>query len=103
MKKAGAHRTWLYLVPLLLLTTWLGARGLNADTLWYDEYWSLYDAGIEPHGDRTLAQIWEGVASRNPWHAPGYFMILSGWGRLAGGTPFAGRALSLLFGLLALV
>ncbi len=36
-------RFWL--IALLLLTAALGARGLNADALWYDEYWSLYYAG----------------------------------------------------------
>ena len=37
--------TWGYLVPLLLLSFWLGARALNEQAIWYDEYWSLYYAG----------------------------------------------------------
>ncbi len=90
----------LWLVPVILITFWLGARGLDADPLWGDERLSIYDAGGGPYEPRTLAQIWEGVTARNPWHAPGYFMVLSGWGRLVGWQPPALRAMSLLFGVL---
>jgi hypothetical protein len=93
-------RWWV--VPLLLLACWLGARSLNADTIWYDEYWSLYDSGGATGSPRTFTQIWDGVAARNPWHPPGYFAILSFWERLAGWTPFTGRAFSLLIGLMAI-
>lgn len=47
-------------------------------------------------------QIWQGVAERNPWHAPGYFILLSGWGRIAGWSEFSLRALSLLIAPLAI-
>jgi hypothetical protein len=90
----------LWLVPVILVTFWLGARGLNADPLWGDERLSIYDAGGGPYEPRTLTQIWEGVTARNPWHAPGYFIVLSGWGRLVGWQPPSLRAMSLLFGVL---
>jgi hypothetical protein len=96
---SGAYLMWL--VPLLLVTFWLGARGLNADPLWGDERLSILDAGGGPYEPRTLAQIWEGVTARNPWHAPGFFMVLSSWGRVVGWQPPALRAMSLLFGVLA--
>ncbi len=99
---AKRFQSWLWLVPLLLVVAALGARGLNADTIWGDEYHSISDAGGFPFEPLTPAQIWNGVASHNPWHTPGYFLILNGWGRLVGWSAPALRALSLLFGLLAL-
>jgi 4-amino-4-deoxy-L-arabinose transferase-like glycosyltransferase len=91
----------LAVIPLLLLTTWLGARGLNADALWLDEVWSIHDAGGAHFDARSPLDIWNGVAVRNPWHPPGFFMILGAWGSLVGWTPFAARSLALLAGVLA--
>lgn len=93
----------LWLIPLLLFTAWLGARGLNADALWFDEYWTLYYAGGAEYGPTSLAETVGRVAGqfaheKNP---PGYYMLLNVWGRLAGWTEYAGRALSWLVGLLA--
>jgi hypothetical protein len=95
-------QSWLWIVPLLLIVAALGARGLNADTLWGDEYHSISDAGGSPFEPLTPVQIWNGIADHNPWHTPGYFLVLNGWGRLVGWSAPALRALSLLFGLLAL-
>jgi hypothetical protein len=93
--------TWLWLIPALLLATWIGARGLNADALWFDEYWSIYNAGGAHYGPLSPADIWGRVSAQDPWQAPGYFLLLAGWGALVGWTPFALRALSLLAGALA--
>jgi hypothetical protein len=95
------NRFWWWMIPLLLLTFWLGARSLDADSLWYDEYFSIYDAGGAMFERRTPSDIWNGVAERNPWHAPGFFILLSGWGRIAGWQPPVLRALSLFVGTLA--
>jgi len=97
-KRAGA---WWLVVPLLLLAAWLGARGLNADPIWSDEYYSIFDAGGTQPQPSTVGEIWQRVATRNPWHTPGFFIVLSGWGRLVGWDPAVLRALALLFGLLA--
>lgn len=94
-------RSWLFLIPILLLAFWLGARSLDADSIWLDEYFSIFDAGVGPYGPLTPAEIWNRIGERNPWHAPGYFVLLSGWTRVVGAEPAALRALSLLFGVLA--
>lgn len=91
-----------WLIPILLLAFWLGARGLDADPLWADEYHSIYDAGGSIYGPLTPGDIWQRIEGRNPWHAPGYFILLSGWGRLVGWDAAVGRALSLLLGLLVI-
>jgi hypothetical protein len=95
--KAG----WWWLIPVLLGMFALGARGLNADSIWGDEYFSLYDAGGATFGPLTPTQIWERVAERNPWHTPGYFVLLSFWGQVAGWSVLSARGFSLLLGVLA--
>lgn len=92
---------WWWLIPALLLTFTLGARGLDADAIWYDEYYSIHDAGGAFDGPRSPVDIWVRLAERNPWHTPGFFVLLSGWGALVGWEPAALRVLSLLVGLLA--
>jgi hypothetical protein len=91
---------WM-LLPLLLLTA-LGARSLDVDMLWFDEYASLGRlggfAGIPP---RSLTEIGIWTARYTPDHVPGYFWLLRIWAELVGWSPFALRALSLLCGLLA--
>jgi hypothetical protein len=95
--------TVLFLVvAVLLLAAWLGARSLNADAIWYDEFWSIYDAGGAHYGPLSPAQIWERVSGRNPWHAPGYFFLLGAWGSFTGWTVFSARSFSLLIGLLVI-
>lgn len=97
------HRTrhWLWILPLLLLIMGLGARDLTSDGLWYDEQWSIYDSGGAHYGPLSPAEIWTRIANEDPTQPPGYPMLLSVWGTVAGWSEFSGRALSLLFGVLA--
>lgn len=93
---------WPLILPLLLLTMWLGTQGLDADPIWIDERYSLRDSGlIDDDNPSTILEIWDRVSSGNPWHAPGFFILLSGWGRLVGNDPFVLRAFSLLAGIVA--
>lgn len=91
---------WL-LIPLLLVTTWLGARGLNANPYWLDEVWSVYIAGGAHTGPLSPTDLWSRNANKDPRNAVGYHLLLAGWGAAVGWTPFAARASSLLFGVLA--
>ena len=36
------------MIPLLLVISFLGSRGLNLKAIWYDEWWSVYYAGTSP-------------------------------------------------------
>lgn len=90
------------LILTLLLATWLGARGLNADSYWLDEYASLYEAGGAYFGPLSPAQVWERISTQDPWQSPGYYLLLNQWGAWVGWTEFATRALSLFAGLLAI-
>jgi hypothetical protein len=91
----------VFLIPLLLLTFWLGARALNTQAIWYDEYWSLYDAGGAFNGPRSPVDVLNGLAERNPWQAPGFFLALNRWGELTGWSVLAARSMALFIGLIA--
>jgi hypothetical protein len=89
------------LIPLLLLTFWLGARGLNADGYWVDEVWSLRTAGGPTFGPLSLSESWQRIATEDAWQAPGFYLLLNVWGGMVGWSEAATRTLSLLFGVLS--
>lgn len=95
------------LIVLLLFVTVIGARGLNADALWFDEFWSVYNAGwadydgtprTEPLSPRD---VWHQVATIDPIHPPAYALILNMWGRVFGSSVFALRLFSFYAALLS--
>lgn len=90
------------LVLVILIAAWIGIHGLNVDSFWLDEYWSLHHAGGAFLGPRTLIDVWNGIAATDPWQAPLYYLLLNQWGAVAGWTEFAARALSLFIGLLTI-
>lgn len=96
------QRGWPWLVFILLLSFWLGARALDVRPLWNDEWYSIYSIGGGEYGPLTLAGVWNRVATEDPWQAPGYSLVLHSWSRLVGIEPPALRAFSLLVGMLAL-
>jgi len=95
------YQAWQWMIPLLLLVTALGSQYLADDNLWYDEVHSLIKAGGASFPRRDPVEIWNFIATHDSFHPPGFFVLLAGWGQLAGWTPFADRALALLFGMLA--
>ena len=46
--------------------------------------------------------MWNVIAAHDPWQAPGYYMLLSMWGEVAGWSEFAIRSLSLFAGLIGI-
>lgn len=100
--KKSKWRYWLWLVPLLLWVSFLGSTGLDNDPLSDDESKTVLDIGAITYGPLTTAQVWERVATRNPWHAPGYFMVMNKWMDLVGWEPLPLRSFSLLLGLLTI-
>jgi hypothetical protein len=98
--RQASHLFWMVL--LLLFASWIGARGLNADPIWIDEYWSIYNAGGAHYGPLSPAEIFNRIATEDIWHVPLYYLLIGGWGSLVGWSHVALRALSLLFGLLSI-
>ena len=89
---------WL-LIPLLLLMTWLGQQDMDA-AIWYDEWFSVRQAGGGNFGPLAIGEVWQHVME-DVFETPAHYILLSEWGKLVGWTEYAARALSLLLGLLA--
>lgn len=81
------------LVLLALAALALRAYKLDGQSLWYDEGFSVYLAGMEPAEivARTAADI----------QPPLYYLLLHGWIRLVGDGEAAVRSLSVIFGVLS--
>ena len=93
---------WMWMLPVLLLSTALAAGGLYADAIWYDELSSIGFAGGLT-GPFTIPGILADVQEHAPKHGPVFFLALAGWGGLVGWHHAALRVLPLLCGLLTLV
>ena len=81
------------LLPLLLAAA-LVTTQLDNKAFFGDESDSLYSAGFNNAGPRNLAEVWEFVADTRPNQAQGWSILLFIWGRLAGWSEPANRALS---------
>ncbi len=93
MKDRSALITIILLSLITLLALGLRLFGLDAQSLWYDEGFSVYLARMNS-GEilaRTAADI----------QPPLYYLLLHGWIQLFGDGERALRGLSLLFGVLA--
>ncbi len=103
MTSKKTARGWVGVVAILLLATWLGARHLNSDGIWFDEWWSVYTAGSDVYGGPlSPTQIWTRVMNDDPWHPPAYALLLAAWSNTTGWTVYSSRLLSLLLGLLSI-
>jgi hypothetical protein len=106
---------WLWLIPVLLLTTVLGSILLNYDALWFDEWITYFITGTGAVDiSSTEGTICEGVpgegynildmlcvaAMDNSW-PPLFFALLMGWEIVSGSTVYIDRILALFIGLLA--
>lgn len=95
-------KPWHWMLPLLLLVTALGARMLNADLLFVDEYWSIYKSGGAPYGPAAPDEIMRRITEVDPGGMGAlYYFALGAWESQVGATPFAARLYSLMVGLLA--
>ena len=86
----------------LLLTAGLIIPGMTIDAFYFDEVNSIVVAGATASAPYSLAEVWSAVAERSSEQALGWPMLLSVWGRIAGWSEFAVRALPLFAGMLAL-
>jgi uncharacterized membrane protein len=93
---------WWWMLPLLLLTTLLTVPRLDADGLWYDEVWSVINAGGAHYGAMAPWEIWAHLATNDPDQGIAYPLLLSAWGSVVGWSELATRLLSLFAGLLTL-
>lgn len=101
------ERSYWGLVLLLFGIAAFGIWGAKADPLWFDEFWSIFNAGGATYEGLPQVpplnplEIWRRIAIYDALQAPGHALLLSLWARLVGWTDFATRMLSVLLGLLA--
>lgn len=106
---------WLWLIPILLLTTFLGSVLLTHDALWFDEWITYFITGTGavditttqgticediPIEGYTVAHMLCVAAMDNSW-PPLFFALLMGWEWISGSSYFIDRILALFIGLLA--
>lgn len=90
------------MVPVLLLASLLAARGLGADLLFVDEYWSIRNSGGAPYGPPSLEYIWYSSTVVDPGGMGVlYHYLLGAYYTLVGSSVFVTRLFSLFIGLLA--
>ncbi len=95
---SGYRHAWFAVLPVLLITAWMGVDWLNKDILWVDEIFSYEHSGGSHYGSLTLGGVIETSLYWTTW-PPLYQVVFYYWGGMVGWTLFAGRALSLLCGL----
>lgn len=94
-------RTLAILIMLLLAMSAVAFAGINADSIWYDEYFSLYYAGAMVDGSSRPLDVVNRIIARESGQTPLYFELLFAWSQLAGWSEFSARTLSLLIGAIA--
>jgi mannosyltransferase len=86
--------SWVGLAALLLLALALRFWRIEAESIWYDEGWSIHLARQTPSAALAL------IGSEGHTHPPGYYFLLMLWTRLFGFSVAAVRGLSALLGTL---
>ena len=95
--------TWLWMLPLLLLSAALAVSLLEGSIFDEDEAATSLNAGARHLGPYSLAEVLQGIAANDPAiPGPGLELVVSVWGRLAGWSEVALRALSWFAGLMTL-
>ena len=100
--KSTASLAWLWALLPLLLAAGLVIPALGDIALNGDEFASLVTAGVFRPGPLYLVDVWNYTAEEDPDQALGWPLLFSVWGRVAGWSEVAARALPLFGGLLAL-
>ena len=84
------HR--LALAAILVLAFALRLYRLDAQSIWYDEGWSIHLA------TSPIGAALEQIGSEGHTHPPGYYLLLMGWVRVFGSGVVAVRGLSVALG-----
>ena len=102
MLARASNLVWLWTLLPLLLAAALSIPLLDDDSFNGDEPRSLVVAGRYASGPQTLPDVWNFIVNTDPDQALGWAMLLFVWGRIAGWSEVAIRALSLFASFLSL-
>ncbi|MDR7438258.1 MAG: glycosyltransferase family 39 protein [Armatimonadota bacterium] len=97
-RSRSRERRWelVGLGAVLFLALSLRLEMLSSRSIWHDEAFSLLVAR------RPVGSIWANLPRVDP-HPPGYYVMLRGWTRLFGRDVTSARALSAVWGMVAVV
>jgi uncharacterized membrane protein len=97
---SSIHRSWLYIVPIILLSAGLTAGFLGFDALWYDETDTFYITGTGNFDPIAVDKVIFYTAIDN--FPPLYFLLHLAWTSLTGGGLFISRCLPYFIGLVSI-
>jgi hypothetical protein len=92
---------WLWVVPILLLSTLLVSGQFVADTMWYDEFTTMLFIGGGKLESISLVDVIYRVLVDYAW-PPGYYILAWLWEFVIDGSLLGHRLPSLWFGLLSI-
>lgn len=108
---------WAWMLPILLLSAYLGIVLINYDAIWFDEWITYFISGTPPysqaHRDGTICEEFLSgdshsygdtlcyAAIDNSW-PPLYFSLQMLWAQFSQGHYFMDRSLAWLIGLIAI-
>ena len=90
------------LIVIILAMSYVAVTGIGADSIWHDEYRSIYYAGGMSDSPGSPLDAIARASERQTGDGLLYPLLLAVWGRIAGFSVVAARYLSLLFGVLAI-
>ena len=90
------------LIVIILAMSYVAVTGIGADSIWHDEYRSIYYAGGMSDSTGSPLDAIARASERQTGDGLLYPLLLAVWGRIAGFSVVAARYLSLLFGVLAI-
>ncbi|MGB7342473.1 MAG: glycosyltransferase family 39 protein [Phototrophicaceae bacterium] len=93
---------WAWLVPMLCLFTALVGSHLDEDGFWYDEVFTVRNAGGAAYSEPSLGALYASIQADDPYQAIGYPLVIAAWGALVGWSEFALRVSAFLFAAIAI-
>lgn len=102
MQTSPEKAHWCWVLPLLLLAAALSGGLLGSRGFDLDEAATLLRTGGHKPVPYNLAEIQGAILDKSPDQAIGWSLLVAAWGRMAGWSEVALRALSWFAGLLAL-
>lgn len=93
---------WFWLIPVILLLSFIVGTSLDSDGFWYDEVFTVRNAGGAGYGPLSPLEMYQTIQADDPYQAIGYPFAIAAWGAVVGWSEFALRMSSLLFTIIGL-
>lgn len=99
-----AKKSWLWMIPILLMVAFVAMANANSNMLWFDEIYTNLFAGVMPFDapriPHTLLDSVLLVITTDAW-PPLYYIVFRYWFMLTGASVFSQAYLSILYGFIS--